>query len=144
MTWYNALFLTIAVFAGLFAVFFVPLLLAALFDKLVEGIRRKKHPEYFKYWDESLKLSFERGAEFNRRKQHFDYHFKLYTEGLRDGECTNEYFTKRMNKHLEEYKDLCAWFQKEEKIIKELLVKADLYAKEHNLMWGIIYDSKRS
>lgn len=142
MTWYEAILLTVAAFAVIFAMLFLPLMLAWLADKLVEGIRRKKHQEYFKYWDEAKKLSFERGAEFNRHKQRFDHYFKLYTEGLRDGECTNEYFSERMNKHMEEYKDICAWFQEEEKIIRELLIKADLYAKENNLSWGIIYDSK--
>lgn len=140
----EAILLTIAVFTGLFAVLFGPILLAGLFDKLIEGFRRKKHPEYFKYWDEAVKLSFDRGAEYNKRKQRFDYYFKLYTEGLRDGECTYEYYSERMNKRMEEYKDLCDWFQKEEKIIRELLIKADLYAKENNLSWGIIYDSKRT
>jgi hypothetical protein len=142
MTWYNAILLTIAVFASVGAVFFVPILLCGLFDKMLEGCRRKKHPEYFKYWDEALKLSFERGAEYNRRKQRFDYYFKLYTDGLRDGECTYEYYSDRMTKRMEEYKELCDWFQEEEKRIKELLIKADLYAKEHNLCWGVIYDSK--
>jgi hypothetical protein len=143
MTWYEAILLTIAVFAGLFAVFFAPLLLASVFDKIIEGIRRKKHPEYFKYWDAALALSFARGAEYNKRKEHFNYCFKLYTEGLRDGECTNQYFTEQMNKLMLEYQELCSWFQVKEKEIKELLVKADLYAKEHNLSWGIVYDTKQ-
>ena len=139
MTWYEAILLTIAVIFAIFVVFVAPFIVTEAIDKLIEKCRRKKYPEYYKYWDESLKLSFERGAEFNRRKQRFDYYFKLYTEGLRDGECTNEYFTDHMNKHMEEYKCLCVWFQEEEDKIRELLIKADLYAKEHNLRWGIIY-----
>lgn len=144
MTWYEAILLTVTVIVSVGGLFIIPVVLVGFYDKLIEGYRRKKHPEYFKYWDEAKKLSFERGAEYNRRKQRFDYYFKLYTEGLRDGECTNEYYTEKMNRQMEKYKDLCAWFQKEEEIIRALLVKADLYAKEHNCRWGIIYDSKSS
>jgi hypothetical protein len=142
MTWYQALLLTIVILVALAFVFFGPILLVDLFDTLLEGRRRKKHPEYFKYWDESLKLSFERGAEYNRRKEYFDYKFKLYSLSLRDGECTYEYYSESMNKLMVEYQELCAWFQEEETKINELLIKADLYAKEHDLLWGIIYGSK--
>jgi hypothetical protein len=44
-----------------------------------------------------------------------------------------------MNELMIEYQDLCAWFQEEGAKIRELLCKADLYAKEHDLFWGIIY-----
>ena len=126
------------------AIFSLPIAIVFIIDKTVQKYRRKKHPEYFKYWDEAKKLAFERGAEYNTRKSHFDYYFKLYNEGLRDGECTNEYYTEQMNYVMSEYKNLCIWFQEEEKKIRELLVKADLYAKEHDLVWGIVYDSKRT
>jgi hypothetical protein len=126
------------------AIFSLPIVIVFIIDKAVSKYRRKKHPEYFKYWDAAKKLSFERGAEYNARKSRFDYYFKLYSEGLRDGECTDEYYTEQMNYVMSEYKDLCIWFQEEEKKIRELLAKADLYAKEHDLVWGIIYDSKRT
>jgi hypothetical protein len=143
MTWYEAGLLTIAVFAGVGVVLIGPVLLAGLFDKLLEGYRRKKHPEYFKYWDKALSLSFKRDTEFKQRKERFDFFMKLYNECLRDGECSEEYYLERMNKHMKEYQELCAWFREEEKELRELLIKADLYAKEHNLKWGIVYDSKR-
>ena len=139
MTWYEAILLTIAVIFAIFVVFVAPFIAAGAIDKLIEKCRRKKHPEYFEYWDEGKKLSFERGKEFNRRKEYFDFKFKLYNLGLRNGECTNEYYTKKMNELMIEYQELCARFQEEEANIRELLDKADLYAKEHNLYWGIIY-----
>jgi hypothetical protein len=139
MIWYEAILLAIAVIFTLFALFVLPIIVIGAIDKLIEKCRRKKHPEYFEYWDEGKKLSFERGKEFNRRKEFFDFKFKLYNLGLRDGECTNEYYTKKMNELMIEYQELCAWFQEEEAKIRELLDKADLYAKEHNLYWGIIY-----
>jgi hypothetical protein len=144
MTWYECLQIVFSVFIAIGGGFIDPVLLISFSDKLLDKYRRKKHPEYFKYWDEALKLSFERGAEYNRRKDRFDYYFKLYTEGLRDGECTWEFYTERTNRLMVEYRDLCDWFQEEEKKIKELLVKADLYAKEHECYWGIVYDSKRT
>lgn len=143
MTWYEALLVTIATFAGMFAFIFAPWVLAGLFDRLVEGVRRKKYPEYFKYWDAAKAKSFENGAKFAACKKRFDYYMKLYTDGLRDGECTEEYYTEHMNRHMDEYKELCRWFQSASEEIKELLLKADLYAKEHNLLWGIIYDTKQ-
>lgn len=142
MMWYQALLLTVEILVSLGAVFIGPILLVNLFDRLLENHRRQKHPEYFKYWDAALEKSFARGAEYNRRKEYFDYKFRLYSLGLRDGECTNEYYTKKMNALMVEYQELCDWFQEKEKEISELLVKADLYAKEHGLTWGIIYDSK--
>lgn len=133
MMWYLAMLSIVAVFAGL---------AVALFDRLLEGYRRNKHPEYFKHWDKALTLSFKRGTEFKKRKERFDYFMKLYNDGLRDGECTEEYYIEHMHKHMEEYKELCTWFREEEKDIRESLIKADFYAKEHNLSWGIIYDTK--
>lgn len=126
------------------AIFVLPVITVFVIDKVIQKHRRKKHPEYFKYWDEAIKLAFERGAEYNKRKEHFDYKFKLYTDGLRDGECTWEYYKEQMNNHMLEYRTLCDWFQEEEKKIRELLIKADLYAKEHDCYWGVIYDSKRT
>jgi hypothetical protein len=140
MTYFEALSLAFFLLLGAGGLIFLPLLACNMFNKLLEDTRRKKHPEYFEYWDEALKLSFERGKEFNRRKESFDFKFKLYNLGLRDGECTNEYYDKKMNELMIEYHELCAWFQEKEKVIRELLVKADLYAKEYNLYWGIIYD----
>ena len=44
MTWYEALLVTVATFAGAFTFIFAPFVLAGLFDRLLEGIRRKKYP----------------------------------------------------------------------------------------------------
>ena len=142
MAWYDGVFLAVSIILGTGGMLFLPILLASLVDTLLEKRRRKKHPEYYKYWDEAVKLSFERGAVYSRRKEYFDYKIKVYNEGLRDGECTNEYYTDQMNRHMVEYQKLCDWFQEEEKKIRDLLIKADLYAKEHDLYCGIIYDSK--
>lgn len=107
--------------------------------RLLKRRRRKKHPEYFKYYNEAAILSFERGARYSRRRECFDYKLKLFNDGLRDGECTKDYYFEQLNKLMIEYQELCDWFQNTEKEIRELLVKADLYAKEHNLRWGVLY-----
>lgn len=143
MTWYQALLLSIVTLVILAFLFFGPVLLIDLFDLFFsEGRKRKKHPEYFKYLDEATKLSLERGAEYNRRKEYFDFKVRLYSLGLRDGECTYEYYSESMNKLMIEYQELCVWFQEEEAKIRELLIKADSYAKEHALLWGKLYESK--
>jgi hypothetical protein len=140
----EALNATLIVFCAFIFIIVVPYVGVDLADKLLDKHRRKKHPEYFKFYDKATVMSFKRGAEYARRKEYFDYKFKLYNDGLRDGECTNEHYTEKMQKLMVEYQELCSWFREAEKEIRELLVQADLYAKEHDLLWGIIYDSKRT
>ena len=142
MPWYEVVF---GVFLSVFflvTVFVLPFLVVEGLDKLRTSIRRKRHPEYFKYWDEAKALSFENGRRFSEHKKRLDYYLKLYNDGIRDGECTEECYTEQMNKHMAEYLEVCRWFREESEKTKELLLKADLYAKEHNLGWGIIYDTK--
>lgn len=123
-------------------IFTTPILLILVINvvnRLFKRHRQKKHPEYFKYYNEAVLLSFERGVRYSRRREFFDYKLKLFNDSLRDGECTKDYYFEQLNKLMIEYQQLCDWFQNTEKEIRELLVKADLYAKEHNLRWGVLY-----
>jgi hypothetical protein len=125
---------------GCLSIFIVAgLLYVMLIEPLCEKSRRRKYPEYFKYFDEACELSFARGAKYKSQVERFEFKFKLYSYGLRDGECTNEFYTENMNKLLIEYQEMCTWYAEEENKIHELLVKADLYAKEHDLLWGVIF-----
>jgi hypothetical protein len=112
----------------------------ALFEGVLERHRRKEHPKYFEYWDNALALSFERGTKYKKYREHFEYQVELCSEGLIEGECTNRYYTDKMNDLITEYQEFCDWFKEEDKVINELLRQADIYAKEHDLMWGILYD----
>ena len=144
MTWYNALLVTICTiaFIGLFV--FCPLLLAGITDKIVEKIRRKKYPDYFKLYDEAYTDSFKIAEEFTGRYNHIKYQLKLYCDGLRDGECTAESFEKKMLALSEDYQELCCWYTMASKYIEDLWKQVDLKAKEAGIKWGIIYDSKSS
>jgi hypothetical protein len=142
MIWYEGIHTAIAVLATFFIIFVVPFLLVELIDKLFEQYRRQKYPEYFEMYDTAKKMSFEVGVEFRRRTERIEYYRVLYTDGLREGECTSEYFKKKMSELAEEYQDVCIWFKEASESVEKLWVQADLYAKEHDLSWGIIYGSK--
>jgi hypothetical protein len=120
----------------------LPILLTDVINRLLDINRRRKHPIYFDSYDRAVSKAFERAAEYNKRKEYFDYKFKLYNDGLCNGECTEEYYREQMAKLMVEYKELCFWFRDSEKEINELLRQADLYAKEHGLSWGVLYDGK--
>lgn len=142
MAWYEALLITIIVILIGAAIIFVPCLLAHFTDKIIEGIRRKKHPDYFKLYDAAVKESFEVGQEFNRQYDHLKFQFKMWTDGLKEGECTEADFSKKMQQLTEQYQDLCCWYTTASQYIKDLWKQVDLKAKEENFKWGIIYDSK--
>lgn len=143
MTWFDT-FLDV-----FFTIIILPLstllliLLIDVINRLLDIYRRKKHPIYFDSYDRAVLKAFECAADYNKRKEYFDYKFKLYNDGLRNGECTEEYYSEQMAKLMVEYKELCSWFRAAEKEINELLRQADLYAKEHSLLWGVLYDGKR-
>jgi hypothetical protein len=81
------------------------------------------------------------GKKFNAEKSRIEYYIKLYTAGYRDGECTAEYITKKMSQITQRWISTCDEYNEEHSKIKVLLDKADTYAKEHNLKWGVIYET---
>ena len=142
MTWFE-------IFIGIFwtigfgcSIILVPVFLVNSVDKLVEKRRRKKHPDYFTYFDKAKFLASKRAEEFNSRNGRIQYYIKMYNDGLRDGECTAEYYHKHMDIKMKEFEELCEWFNEQGKPIDDLLHKADQYAKEQSLKWGIIYTDK--
>ena len=141
MTILKAIGFTIGVFAVTAGLIFLPLLAAELFDHIVKSIRKQKHPEYFDLYDTAISESFRIGGKLNAEKRRIEYYIKLYSEGYRDGECTAEHITKKMAQVTQWWITACDEYNQEQKNIKVLLQKADAYAKEHNLKWGIIYDT---
>ena len=119
----------------------LPILLCSFIDKIIENYRRNKHPEYFEYWDTAVSESFRIGKKLNAEKSRIEYYIKLYTVGYRDGECTAEDITKKMAQVTQWWISACDEYNQEYLEIKDLLNKADTYAKEHNLKWGIIYET---
>ena len=119
----------------------LPILLCNLINDIINSYRRNKHPEYFEYWDAAVSESFKVGGKLNAEKRRIEYYIKLYGDGYRDGECTAEHITKKMAQVTQWWITACDDYNREHKNIKVLLQKADAYAKEHNLKWGIIYEA---
>lgn len=129
---------SIACVAGLFC---LPILLINLIDHIIESYRRNKYPEYFEFYDTAVYESFKIGRKLNAEKRRIEHYIKLYGDGYRDGECTVEHITKKMAEVTKWWVNACDEYNQEYKNIKVLLQKADAYAKEHNLEWGIIYET---
>lgn len=117
--------------------------LVVLFIKIVneelDKRRREQYPEYFEYFDAAMDLSNEAHDTCKHKKTYFEYHLKLIYEGLQEGECTVEYFKKYTDRINKEYIEFATWFEAKNKEAKELFIKADRYAKERDLKWGILY-----
>lgn len=142
MMWYDYVLTVLAVILSVGAVFFGPIALVFCVDKIIEGVRRKKHPEYFELYDAAIKESFAVGQEFNRQYDHIKFQFKMWTDGLKEGECTDEAFANKMQQLSEQYQELCCWYTIASQYVKDLWSQVDLKAKEENFKWGIIYDGK--
>jgi hypothetical protein len=108
-------------------------------NKYLDYKRRKQHPEYFKLFDEAVDISNEAHDVCTHKKVYFEHKLKLIYEGLQDGECTVEYFKEYLDRINKQYIEFATWFEEKNKEAKELFRKADFYAKEHDLRWGILY-----
>ena len=108
-------------------------------NKYLDTIRREQHPEYFKLFDEAMNISNEVHDTCKHKTTYFEYKLKLIYEGLREGECTVEYFQKYLDRINKEYIEFATWFEAKNKEAKDLFRKADYYAKKHDLPWGILY-----
>jgi uncharacterized membrane protein len=108
-------------------------------DKLLAKNKRKKHPLYFEAYDTAMKISFDASAKVKHVSSYIEFQFKMLTEGLAEGECTEEYFKKRFEYLANLYVDTTKWFKEQQKEAEKFFREADLYAKENNLLWGIVY-----
>ena len=108
-------------------------------NKELDKHRREQHPEYFEYFDTAMDISNEVLDTSKHKKAYFEFKLKLIYYGLRDGECTVEYFQEYLDRINKEYIEFATWFDEKNKEAKDLFRKADWYAKENNLNWGILY-----
>lgn len=114
-------------------------LLVKITSKCLNEYRREQYPEYFKLFDEAMDISNEVYDLAKHKKTYFEYKLKLIYEGLQEGECTVEYFQEYLDRINKEYIEFATWFKAKNKEAKDLFRKADRYAKERNLKWGILY-----
>lgn len=110
-----------------------------IINKVFEKPRREQHPEYFRLFDEAMAIVSEVHKVTEQKTDYFKYRYTLIYEGLKDGECTIEYFQDYLDHLNEEYIEFATWFEANQREANRLFKAADLYAKEHNLMWGILY-----
>ena len=141
MSWIEIAGMAIGIIACIGGMIFLPILLVELIDHIVKSIRKAKHPEYFELYKTAVSESFRIGGRFNAEKNRIEYYLKLYSEGYKDGECTKKDFEDEMLKLTNMYIRACNEYNTEYATVKDLLKKADIYAKQHNLKWGIIYDN---
>ena len=108
-------------------------------DRMLDKRRRTKHPKYFELYDAGLKMCFETSDKVNKEAEYLGYHFNLLTEGLQDGECTEEYFRSRFEELANRHVKVSLWRKERQVEIEKLFREADRYAKENNLGWGVLY-----
>jgi hypothetical protein len=108
-------------------------------NKYLDGRRREQYPEYFKLFDAAMDIVSDVDGQTKHKTKYFEYHFKLIYEGLRDGECTVEYFQEYLDRINKEYIEYVTWFEAQQKEAKRLFKEADYYAKLRDLKWGYLY-----
>ena len=135
----DAVKVTICTILIILGMIFLPIIIINAIDSIVEGVRRRKHPKYFEYYDTAISESFRIGGKLSSVKKYIEFHIKLYSDGYRDGECTVESITKKMSELTKMWIEACDTYNYEKKSIEVLWKKADAYAKEHKLKWGEIY-----
>lgn len=124
-----------------FVVFMIlPFIIISLVEKLMIKYRRKKYPEYFTYYDAAKHICFDASDKINKKIDYFNFRVKILTDGLNEGECTADYFKASFDAMTDRYIEASAEFVKQRAESEEWFKKADDYAREHNLKWGILYD----
>lgn len=106
---------------------------------LIDRYRRKKYPEYFKYYDAAVEICFVTGQRIEQEAELIQFKFKMLADGLQAGECTEEYFKKQFDYWSDRYVKATQEFKERHAEAEKLFREADLYAKRNNLMWGVIY-----
>jgi hypothetical protein len=101
--------------------------------------RREQYPEYFKLFDAAMDIVADVHSQTEHKTKYFEFHFKLIYKGLRDGECTVEYFREYLDRINGEYIEFATWFEAQNKEAKRLFKEADYYAKLRDLKWGYLY-----
>lgn len=114
-------------------------LITSWLEHAIDDYRKAKYPEYFKFYNAAMKICFDASEKVNQEAKYIKYHFDLITVGLRNGECTDEYARKRLNELSDQHIEITNWFKSQQAEAEKLFRKADFYAKENNLQWGVLY-----
>lgn len=113
--------------------------LVIVFTVMRDRRRREHHPRYFKYFDKAMEIRREIHEQTQRKREYFESRLKLIYDYRRSGEGTEEYFSTCSRTISKEYLEFQEWFNEQHKSADRLFEKADLYAKEHGLKWGVLF-----
>ena len=102
-------------FGGLAILCWLTVLGIKITNKYLDGKRREQYPEYFKLFDAAMDIVSDVDGQTEHKTKYFNYHFKLIYEGLRDGECTVEYFQEYLDRINKEYIEFANWFEEKNK-----------------------------
>ncbi len=108
-------------------------------NKYLDDRRRQQYPEYFKLFDAAMDIVSDVDGQTEYKTKYFKHRFKLIYEGLKEGECTVEYFQEYLGRLNKEYIEFATWFEEQNKEAKRLFKEADIYAKLRDLEWGYLY-----
>ena len=110
-----------------------------IINKVLDTKRREQHPAYFALFDAAMEQANKGSEHIEREADYLEFHFNMLRDGLRDGECTEEYFKKRLDQLSERYFKACQYHECRVNESKILFKAADEYAKKHDLPWGVLY-----
>lgn len=107
-----------------------------------EKIRRKKHPVWYELYDRAKNNAFTVGGEFSQKLDTICARGEMIQDMLFKGECSKDEYLEAMKVLEKERVEVVAQYHlKQDALgIEADLRAADVYAKEHNLKWGIIYE----
>ena len=132
-TWEAVIFCLLTLFIGIAIL---------MLTDIKERIRRKQHPRWYELYDRAKNNAFRAGSEFSQKLDTICARGEMIQDMLFKGECSSEVYLEAMKVLEKERVEVVAQYQlKQEALgIEADLRAADVYAKEHNLKWGIIYE----
>lgn len=106
-----------------------------------EKIRRKTHPKWYEHYDRAKNNAFRAGGEFSQKLDTICARGEMIQDMLFKGECSKDEYLEAMKVLEKERVEVVAQYHlKQEALgIEADLRAADVYAKEHNLKWGILF-----
>jgi hypothetical protein len=132
-TWEVVIFCLLALFIGIAIL---------MLTDVKERIRRKQHPKWYELYDRAKNNAFRAGSEFSQKLDTICARGEMIQDMLFKGEYSSEEYLEAMKALEKERVEVVTQYQLKQTTlgIAADLRAADVYAKEHNLKWGIIYE----
>ena len=143
LSWLDTMLSVVRILLILSGILLLIWLVVFFISVLVDKHRRKKYPEYFELFDAAMEQASKGSAYIEKEADFLEFHFEMLRDGLRDGECTEEYFKKRFGELSERYSKACKYHESRIKQSNILFRAADKYARDNDLKWGLLYDNEQ-